>query len=136
MVGIMAGRDDSGCHLRSARALRLRLRRRSFLLAMGAALIVLSANAQSASAAPATSASVITNAPNPISVNPPPGWDPKMWAAARQECQRLWNKGVRQWTRAEFDEMGACRDMATIEINPNLGGNLAPAASPLPTPVP
>jgi hypothetical protein len=136
MVGIMAGRDDSRCHLRSARVLRLRLRRRSFLLAMGAALIVSSANAQSPSAAPTTGASVTTNAPNPISVNPAPGWDPKMWASTRQECQRLWNKGVRQWTRAEFDEMGACRDMATIEINPNLGGNLAPAASPLPTPVP
>jgi hypothetical protein len=136
MVGIMADRDDSGCHVRSARMLRLGPRRRFFFLAMGAALMVLSANPQSGSAAPTTSASVTTNAPNPISVNPPPGWDPKMWAATRQECQRLWNKGVRQWTRAEFDEMGACRDMATMEINPNLGGNLVPAASSLPTPIP
>ena len=136
MVGIMAGRDDSGCHLRSARVARLRLRRRSFLLAMGAALIVLSANAQSASAAPATSASVITNAPNPISVNPPPGWDPKMWAAARQDCQRLYNIPRKQWTSSEYLYAGTCGRLATIKINPNLGGNLAPVASPLPTPIP
>ena len=103
-----------------------------FIVAIGAALMVVSVGAQSPSAVPTTSASVTANAPNPISVNPPSGWDPKMWAANRQECQRLWTKGVRQWTRAEFDEMGACRAMATIEINPNLGGSPArPATSPL-----
>jgi hypothetical protein len=107
-----------------------------FFLATGTALIVLSANAQSPSAAPTTGAAVTTNAPNPISVNPPPGWDPKMWAAVRQDCQRLYNKPRKQWTSAEFRYAGTCGKFATIEINPNLGGNLAPAASPLPTLIP
>jgi hypothetical protein len=98
--------------------------------------MVVSVGAQSPSAVPTTNASVTANGPNPIPVNPPPGWDPKMWAADRQECQRLRNKGERQWTRSDFDTMGACRAKATMLINPNLGGSSAPQASPLPTPVP
>jgi hypothetical protein len=88
-------------------------------------------------ATPTPSASPTVNAPNPISVNPPPGWDRNMWAAARQECQRIWNKPDKQWSRAEFDVAIGCMRDATIQINPNLNASpVISASSPLPAPVP
>jgi len=71
-----------------------------------------------------------------IQVNPPPGWDPKGWAAIRQECQRLANKGAagERLTRSEFDETAVCRAVGNLRTNPNLGTAQTPAASPLPTP--
>lgn len=78
-----------------------------FFLATGAALIVLSANAQQPTPLPHVQIAIPTT--------PPAGWVPKQWSDFRARCQQIADKTAAHvaYTRGDWQMSSLCASAAT-----------------------
>jgi len=90
------------------------------VLAIGAALVVLSASAEQPTPLPHVQIG--------IPATPPPGWVPKQWADLRARCQEIADKAAahRPFTRGDWSTAGVCG---------SLGVQPPPPPNGLPSPI-